>query len=137
MRMILDCRRSILLFKRPPHVQLVTGEGLALANLEVEIDKTGDDAGLWVGQADVKDAFHRLGMPSFLSRYFGYPGCTAEEMKMVGETVDDVVYPLARSLPMGFAWSLDMPADRRLLVTTSRCAEWKRSSRAGHCDRSE
>ena len=51
---------------------------------------------VWLGQADVKDAIHRLGMPSFLSRYVGYPGCTAEEMKMVGETVGDV-----RSLPMG------------------------------------
>ena len=75
--------------------------------------ETANDAGLRLGQADVKDAFHRLGMPSFLSAYFGYPGCTAEEMKMVGETVDgvelragDVVFPLSRSLPMGFAWSL-------------------------------
>ena len=89
----------------------MTKEGLA--NLEVETDKTGDVAGLWLGQADVKDAFHRLGMPSFFSRYFGYPGCTAEEMKMVGETADgvklqagEVLYPLARSLQVGFAWSL-------------------------------
>ena len=97
MGMILDCRRPNLWFKRPPRVQLVTGEGLA--NLEVETAETSDDAGLWLGQADVKDAFH--------------PGCMAEEMSMVGETVDgvklragDVVYPLARSLPVGFAWSL-------------------------------
>ena len=82
MRMILDCRRSNLWFKLPSHVQLVTGEGLA--NLEVE---TENDASHWL------------------------PGCTAEEMKMVGETVNrvklragDVMYPLARSLPMD--WSL-------------------------------
>ena len=75
--------------------------------MEVQTDEIGDD------EADVKDAFYLLGMPSFLSRYFGYPVCTAEELKMVGETVDavklragDVVYPVARSLPMGFAWSL-------------------------------
>ena len=72
MRIILDCRPSNLWFKRPPPVQLVTGEGLA--NLDVETDKTGNDAGLRLGQADVKDAFDPLGMPIFLSRYFGYPG---------------------------------------------------------------
>ena len=93
------------------HVQLVTGEGLA--NLEVETGEIADDAGLSLGQADVNDAFHRLGMPSLLPRYFGYPVCTAKELKKVGETVDgvklqagDVVYPLARSLTVGFAWSL-------------------------------
>ena len=39
--------------------------------------------------------------------------CTAEELEMVGEVVDgiepragDVVYQLAKSLPMGFVWSL-------------------------------
>ena len=40
MGMILDCRQSNLWFKRQPHVQLVTGGGLA--NLEVETD---NDAG--------------------------------------------------------------------------------------------
>ena len=79
----------------------MTGEGLA--NLD------GEGACLWLRQAEVKDTFHHLGMPSYLSRYFGYPGCTAEELKIVGVTVDgakfqagDVVYPLARSPPMGF-----------------------------------
>ena len=48
MRMILGCRQSNLWFKRPPHVQLVTGEGLA--NLEVETDETGGAAGLWLGR---------------------------------------------------------------------------------------
>ena len=69
--------------------------------------------GRWLGQPDVKDAFHRLGMPCYLSTYFGYPGCTAEELKIVGEVVDgvnlqagDVVYPLAKSLPIGFAFGL-------------------------------
>ena len=49
------------------------------------------------------------------SHNFGYPGCTAEELKMVGETVDnvklqggDVVYPLVSCLPMRFAGSLWM-----------------------------
>ena len=67
----------------------------------------GDDDGLWLGQADVKDAFHRLGMQCYLSRYFGYPGCTAEVLKMLGEVVDgvtllsgDVVSLLAKTLPM-------------------------------------
>ena len=79
MRMILDCRRSNLWLKRPPHVQFVTGEWLA--SLGVETDETGAGAGLWLGQADVKDAFHRLGMPVFLSRYFGDPRCTAEVLR--------------------------------------------------------
>ena len=57
--------------------------------LEVDTGKFGDSDGLWLGEADVKDAFHRLGMPSYLSRSFGYPGCTAEELKMVGEMVDE------------------------------------------------
>ena len=120
MRLILDCRRSNAWFSRPPHTALLTAEGLG----NLEVDMVDDDAmmaeaaeltdvAFSVGIADVKDAFHRLLMPEWMSRYFGLPALTAEAAGLTGEIIDgtpalatDKIIPLARPLPMGFTWSL-------------------------------
>ena len=97
MRMILDCRRSNARFVAPPHVSLVTAEGLG--NLEVDAGEAEtlaaesmelDGVALSVGIADVKDAFHRLLMPSWMRRYFGLQPLTADEAGIVGKEVDGV-----------------------------------------------
>ena len=61
----------------------------------------------------MKDCFHRLRFPieSKLDEYFAYPEVWASELGLSwweGERVteDTVLYPLAQSLPMGWAWSL-------------------------------
>ena len=46
--------------------------GQTVANWDVETREFGDGDGIWLGRADVKDAFHRQGMPGYLSRCFGY-----------------------------------------------------------------
>ena len=136
MRLILDCRRSNAWFNRPPHTALLTAEGLG----NLEVDMVDDDATMAeaaeltdvafsVGIADVKDAFHRLLMPEWMSRYFGLPALTAEEAGLTGEIVDgapalasDKLIPLARPLPMGFTWSLAICQDCvERLCAEARC----------------
>ena len=86
MRLILDCRRANAWFSRPPHTALLTSEGLG--NLEVDTSDgdtmeaeaaTLEDVAFSIGIADVRDAFHRLLMPSWMSRFFGLPPLTAQE----------------------------------------------------------
>ena len=67
----------------------------------------GDGDGLWLGQSDVKDAFHRLGMQCYLSRYFSYFGCTAEELKMVAEVAEVLAHPFRlESMDMSTNWGI-------------------------------
>ena len=107
-RLILDCRASNRQFVAPPSVSLLTGEGLS----RVERQAEGCGA-VYLGTSDVKDCFHRLRFPkeSKLDEYFAYPEVWASELGLAwweGERVvgDMVLYPLAQSLPMGWAWSL-------------------------------
>ena len=125
MRLILDCRRANAWFIRPPHTALLTSEGLG--NLEVDLfdgDAVEAEAAALkgvafsVGVADVRDAFHRLLMPAWMSRYFGLPPLTAREAGVTGEVIDgipaaasDLIWPLARPLPVGFTWSLAICQD--------------------------
>ena len=81
--------------------------------------------------SDVKDAFHRLGVPVFFSRYFGYLGCTAEKLRMVGETVDNVklrawdeVLPTGEVSTDGFRLeSVDVSPNWSVSVSTCQFAE--------------
>ena len=115
LRLILDARRVNEWFRKPPHVALVTSEGLG------RIEVTGDELGpetldLWVGTADVKDAFHRMRMPRWLGDYFGLPPVRAKDLglrEVEGEPVspDALLTPIPISLPMGFSWSLFLCQD--------------------------
>ena len=96
MRMILDCRRPNRCFAAPPGVELVSAEGSARIEVEVD-DAECPEGSSWeaeekwlsalrvtLGVADVRDCFHRLRLPSELSRWFCYPGGTAAEFGLTG-----------------------------------------------------
>ncbi|CAK0899327.1 unnamed protein product [Prorocentrum cordatum] len=83
-----------------------------LAGVEAESFE-GGGVPAFAGVADVKDAFHMLIMPVWLSRYFGLPDALVAGAGAVGQVIDgavavagDAIAPLARALPAGFAWSL-------------------------------
>ncbi|CAK0873101.1 unnamed protein product, partial [Prorocentrum cordatum] len=95
---------------KAPHVELPTPEGLA--GVEAESFEGGGAPAI-MGVADVKDAFHRLILPEWLSRYSGPPDALAEDVGMVGQGIDgtvavagDSIVPSARALPTEFTWSL-------------------------------
>ena len=106
-------------FRSPPSVRLCTAEGFSRIEVEIPADLTpGSEAyeeyfrerGLHFGLADVKDCFHRMRQPHWLSKYFvpafrikGLPGSEIEGRKVQAH---DYVYPMPASLCMGFSWSL-------------------------------
>ena len=122
-RLIVDARPANQIFRSPPSVQLCTSEGFA--RIEVEVPShirpgTADfkahleARGLFFGLADVKDCFHRMRQPLWLSKYFcwdpipvswikGLQGTVLEGKKL---TSHDYVHPMPASLCMGFSWSL-------------------------------
>ena len=120
--MIIDARRANHHFERPPHVDLLTAEGLS----NIEIDLGGEESDspsletlvFFLGTADVEDCFHRILIPDWLSDYFGLEPLYASEIGMNGKTVggvvlgpDTAIYPCPRSMPTGFGWSLDFARD--------------------------
>ncbi|CAE7731551.1 unnamed protein product [Symbiodinium sp. CCMP2592] len=125
LRMIVDARRANAVFREPPGVDLCSAEGFSRIEVEDLADCRGladgfpgegvfpDDWGLYVGLSDVKDAFHRMKQPRWLSRYFCFLPLTAGELGLTGDELEgsrlrshDVVYPMPGSLCMGFSWSL-------------------------------
>ena len=122
-RLIVDARPANQLFNNPPGVHLCTSEGFARMELELPSSvEPGSPAfeehlksrGLVFGLADVKDCFHRLRQPEWLSKYFCWDPIPASWVKgLIGTMVDgkkvergDMLYPMPSSLCMGFSWSL-------------------------------
>lgn len=113
-RMTLDCRRSNRMFRDAPHVNLLTSEGFA--HFEVLADWSGPSPSwpaMFIGVADVRDAFHRLLMPPELSPRFCFEPVGVGALGFAPDLVEGSqaragtsVYPCARALPMGFTWSL-------------------------------
>ena len=118
LRMITDARLSNSMFREPPGVCLMTGEGLG--RIEVTLDNTTwpspealEAISIHVGLSDVKDCFHRMRVPLWLSRYFAWRPIPAKTVGLDGCIVDgvrldalDPVFPCAGSLCQGFSWSL-------------------------------
>ena len=120
--MILGTRRSNEWFRRPPHTDLLTAEGLAPFDLDLgdDVDPRslgpilrGSGLSVAVGVGGVQDAFHRLRMPVWLRRYFGLPPRFANDVGLTGSMLDgrvlladSLVFPVPTALPMGFSWSL-------------------------------
>jgi hypothetical protein len=109
-RMVLDARRSNCWFVRAEGVSLCTGS--SLANIEL-----GSDDTLYVGQADLSNAFYHIGLPEALRPYFGlkqvrHLRAPADLRHMLGHCTAQSVHPRLRVTPMGFSWAfLDLPAD--------------------------
>ena len=96
----------------------MTGEGFG--RIEVEFDpqvlqdpKAVDALNFYVGLSDVKDCFHRLRVPLWVSQHFCWLPVAAKVVGLTGQIVDgvtlgplDPVWPCAGSLCQGFAWSL-------------------------------
>ena len=92
-RLIVDARRANARFRQPPGCRLLSSEGFAACEVDL-----GDTAGMdedeverllsltqvFVGEADVKDCFHRMRVPLWMSRYFALPGVTAKCLGLVG-----------------------------------------------------
>ena len=122
LRLILDARRSNQWFRRPPSVDLISAEGLSSIELDVDPGEELDDEtvaelgkalSVTAGVADVKDAFHRLRMRTFLRRYFCFPPARSGSLGLTGRTVEghmltgnEQVWPCPVAFPMGFSWSL-------------------------------
>ena len=118
LRMITDARSANRLFKDPPSVSLMTGEGLG--RIEVACGETVftdleamDALSIYIGLSDVRDCFHRMRVPQWLAQYFAWEPVPAHILGLDGTLLDgvtllkhDLVWPCAGSLCQGFSWSL-------------------------------
>ncbi|CAK0841912.1 unnamed protein product, partial [Prorocentrum cordatum] len=114
LRLIVDCRRANQLFRKPPGVALLSGEGLA----RVEIDDSEgllDGLPLHLGVGDVADCFDRMRLTKTaggdIRRYFCWPPLAARhaglaELDGVPLEAGQEIWPMCASLTMGFSWSL-------------------------------
>ena len=119
-RMIIDSRGTNMMFNSPPGVDLLTSDGFArieppdhLEPGSQEFESFMNDQKVGIGLSDVKDCFHRLRQPFWLSEYFCLDPIPAEWVNMVGSVINgsknaagDLVWPAPGSLCMGFTWSL-------------------------------
>ncbi len=131
LRLILDCRRTNLLFRSPPRTVLGSIESWSRVrlgektstNLEpecpgTEVHEKGapPDGTMFVSQEDVRDCFYRLGIDPELGAYFGLPEADPIVLKEVfgGVLPDEVLglilegsplVPNMAVLPMGFSWA--------------------------------
>ena len=118
LRMITDARSANRLFKEPPGVSLMTGEGLG--RIEVACGETVfsdpdaiDALSIYIGLSDVRDCFHRMRVPQWLAKYFAWEPVPASLLGLEGTVLEgvtlgrhDMVWPCAGSLCQGFSWSL-------------------------------
>ena len=72
-RLIMDTRLANAAFKDPPHTELPTTA--SFSRIEVE-----PGTALFIAEADVDNAFHRVLLPSGLAEYFVLPGIRAKHL---------------------------------------------------------
>ncbi|CAK0871903.1 unnamed protein product [Prorocentrum cordatum] len=103
LRLVVDCRRSNCHFTEAGGVSLCTGEGLSAIEL-------GTDEDIFVGGADLSDAFYHMGLPKPLRKYFtvrparaASVGCTEIGGRAVA--AHEKVYPRLAVIPMGWSWA--------------------------------
>jgi hypothetical protein len=98
-RLIIDARSANEMFVEPAKVELPTVELLA----EMTID---EDEPLFVGKTDISDFYHRIRLPPHLRPYFALPPVRAGDVGLSHLPPDTWVYPLCKTLPMGFSHSV-------------------------------
>lgn len=118
LRLITDARCSNQKFLEAPGVSLMTSEGMGRIELEIEENLAGDGkvldgVAIHLGLSDVKDCFHRLRVPFWLSKFFCWAAVPAKVVGLAGAELEgkvlkplDAVYPCPGSLCQGFSWSL-------------------------------
>ncbi|CAE7655449.1 unnamed protein product [Symbiodinium sp. KB8] len=122
LRLIVDARGTNRLFKAPPGVDLLTSDGFArielvppphLAPGSKEFTQFLEQQKIAIGLSDVKDCFHRMKQPRWLSDYFCFDPVPASLVNLAGTMMngrrlspDEMIYPAGASLAMGFTWSL-------------------------------
>ena len=84
--MILDAREANRAFGDPPGVKLCSAE--TFSNIEAPANDDYD-AEYCIGSFDLKDCFHRLLMPPWMSPYFCLAPLTAAELGIIGVVDDD------------------------------------------------
>ena len=104
LRVILDGRIPSSWFEEPDTVHLASGQ--AFACLEVD-----SHSPVFLGGADIKDAFYRIELPSDLRDLFGLPSvraCHVGVQSILGITVhpSDMIVPCFKGVPMGWNQSL-------------------------------
>ena len=92
-RMIIDARGTNCMFKPPPGLHLLTSDGFSRIELSPPVGLFPGDPDfehwmqqhkLSIGLSDVKDCFHRLRQPHWLSEYFCLKGIPAEWVQLDG-----------------------------------------------------
>jgi len=118
-RLIVDGKRSNALFERPARVDLPGPEHLAGLRVPARESAHGSAAPLMAAsKLDVRDCFHRLVMPEWLSAYFGLQPLPAgrlcallgvegpAQLGLPASTgAHTLVYPACRTVVMGFSHS--------------------------------
>ncbi|CAK0878156.1 unnamed protein product [Prorocentrum cordatum] len=105
LRMVIDCRRSNVVFADPAPVVLPTGDSFAALELD-------DPEGILnVEGVDLKDAFYHLELPIELRRYFvmrpilaGSVGVSSLGGSQVAPAAK--LFPRLKVVPMGWSWAL-------------------------------
>ena len=105
LRMILDCRPSNKVFRKPPHVRLGTcGEWAHLTLPPEDV--------LYAASGDIKDYFYACGIPVGLSEFFSLPPVKGSVFKGWGLELeggapadDEDVFPQLAVMPMGWSWA--------------------------------
>ena len=105
LRIIFDTRKLNESFKDPPSTNLPSAA--AFSSVEAP-----DGAEVFMGSADVKNAFYVLETPPELSRMFTLPKIKRKHVKQCSSVpdgnLDDYLIPSLRVLPMGWSWSLHL-----------------------------
>eukprot|EP00971_Amphidinium_carterae_P266590 5288494-Amphidinium_carterae.1 len=90
-RLILDCRRTNLLFRDPPKVKMAGGAKLGELHL-------GPQQKIWMAKSDIKDYFYCLRLDSDIVEYFAMPAIPITLVKQIyrenGEEVPGAVLRL-------------------------------------------
>ena len=96
-RLIVDARRVNRRFRAPPSVTLASSEPLSRIEIELPADVDFDseegrrvleNLEIYLGNGDVKDAFHRFRLRRDFALWFGVGSASAGELRLAGQQVD-------------------------------------------------
>ena len=69
-RLTVDCRNANALFAAPPSVELLSGDGLSLIEVDSSGFLHGESLGLHCGCGDVAGCFHRMRLSGEIRHFF-------------------------------------------------------------------